>query len=86
MNYAWIDNGVVTNLLWLNPGNTRDFPGAVPCGDVPVQIGDTYDGESFYRNGERVLTRTEELAARLADAEAALALLGVNMEVPTDDE
>lgn len=86
MNYALIDNGMVVNLIWLHPGNAGDFPGAVPRGDVPVQIGDTYDGKSFYRNGERVLTRTEELAARLADAKAALALLGVNMEVPTDDE
>lgn len=86
MNYALIDNGVVINVIWLNPGNARDFPGAVMLNDVPAGIGDTYDGESFYRDGERVLTRTEELAARLADAEAALALLGVNTEVQTDDE
>ena len=86
MNYALIEENRVVNLIWLNPGNARDFPGAVMLNDVPAGIGDSYDGKSFYRNGERVLTRTEELAARLADAEAALALLGVNTEVTTNDE
>lgn len=86
MNYALINEGVVTNIIWLKPANASEFPNAVPMGDYPAGIGDAYDGESFYRNGERVLTRTEELAARLADAEEALALLGVNMEVSTDDE
>lgn len=41
-----------------------------------VTMGDTYNPEDkrFYRNGEMVLTDVEQ---RLADAEAALAVLGV---------
>ena len=71
MNYALIDNEQVVNLIWLNPGNAGEFPGAVPCGDVPVQIGDTYDGETFYRDGERVRTVTEIVLQEFAEAEEA---------------
>ena len=28
MNYALIENGVVTNLIWLYPANAAEFPGA----------------------------------------------------------
>ena len=54
MNYALIENGVVTNLIWLYSGNEADFPSAVPCGELPVAIGDTYDGQDFYRGGEKL--------------------------------
>ena len=81
MNYALIVDGVVENLIWLYPGNTDDFPEAIPTGDVPVAIGDAYADGVFYRNGERVLTREEQLQAEAADMKAALALLGV-----TDNE
>ena len=30
MNYALIENGVVTNLIWLYPANAADFPWAAP--------------------------------------------------------
>ena len=78
MNYALIDNGIVTNLIWLYSGNASDFPIAVPCGEVPVAIGDTYDGEHFFRNGVQV----EQARQEAADMQAALALLGIddNME------
>lgn len=49
MNYALIENGVVTNLIWLYPANAAEFPGAVPLGDVPAAIGDTWDGTRFLR-------------------------------------
>lgn len=77
MNYALIDNGVVTNLIWLYSGNAADFPAAVPCGDVPAAIGDTWDGEHFYRGGEQVLTAIEQARKDAEDMQAALALLGV---------
>lgn len=54
MNYAVVENGTVTNIIWLYPANASDFPDAVPCGDLPVAIGDTYDGEHFYRGGEKL--------------------------------
>lgn len=77
MNYALIENGVVTNLIWLYPANAAEFPGAVPLGDIPAAIGDTWDGEHFYRNGEQVLSPLERVQAETQDMEAALRLLGV---------
>ena len=55
MRYAVIEDGVVTNIIVLYPSNAKDFPGAVPCG-VPVGIGDTWDGQDFYRDGEKVVS------------------------------
>lgn len=81
MNYALIENGIVTNIIWLYPGNADDFPTAVPCGDYPVAIGDTYADGAFYRDGEKLLTPVEATYAERADMEAALAVLGV-----TDNE
>ena len=87
MNYAIVENGIVTNIIWLYPTNTASFPNAVAMNDYPVNIGDTYDGEHFYRNGERILSIAEQMAdmqveleatkADLADADAALDELGV---------
>lgn len=78
MNYALIENGLVANLIWLCPGNAAEFPNAVPMGDIPAAIGDTWDGEHFYRNGERVLTHAGQAAAEAQDMRDALALLGVD--------
>ena len=83
MRYAIITAGVETNVIILYPGNAADFPSAVPCGDVPAAIGDTWDGEHFYRAGERVLTPLEQARKDAEDMAAALELLGVgnNTEV-----
>lgn len=78
MRYAIITDGVVTNVIILYPGNAGDFPSAVPCGDVPVAIDDTWDGEHFYRGGERVLTALEQAQKDAEDMQAALRLLGVD--------
>ena len=80
MNYAWIENGVVTNLIYLHPSNAADFPNAVPLGGVPAAIGDTWDGAQFLRDGQPVLTAAERAAAEAQDMRAALALLGVTEE------
>lgn len=81
--YALVENGVVTNVMVLYPPNAAEFEGSVPCGDLPVAIGDTYDGEHFYRGGERVLTALEQAQKDAEDMQAALELLGVgnNTEV-----
>ena len=83
MRYAIIEDGAVANIIVLYPGNASDFPDAVPCGDVPAAIGDTYDGEHFYRGGEQVLTPLEQARKDAEDMQAALELLGVgnNTEV-----
>lgn len=75
--YALVENGVVVNVMVLYPPSASDFPTAVPCGEIPAAIGDTYDGEHFYRAGERVLTALEQAQKDAEDMQAALALLGV---------
>ena len=80
MRYAIITDGVVTNVIILYPGNAADFPDAVRCGDVPVAIWDTYDGEHFFRDGVQVLTPLEEARKDAEDMQAALELLGINNE------
>jgi hypothetical protein len=73
MNYALIENGLVTNLIWLHPSNAADFSNAVPLGDVPAAIGDAYADGAFWRDGERVLTAVEQAVAdALAEIERAL--------------
>lgn len=81
--YALVENGVVTNVMVLYPPSAAEFEGSVPCGDLPVAIGDTYDGEHYYRGGERVLTALEQAQKDAEDMQAALELLGVgnNTEV-----
>lgn len=78
--YALVENGVVTNVMVLYPPSAAEFEGAVPCGEIPVAIGDTYDGEHFFRDGERVLTALEQAQKDAEDMQAALELLGINNE------
>lgn len=78
--YALVENGVVTNVMVLYPPSAAEFEGAVPCGEIPVAIGDTYDGEHFYRAGDRVLTALEQAQKDAEDMQAALELLGVETE------
>lgn len=54
MNYAMIENGIVTNLIWLHPMNADEFPNAVPVENLPVSIGDAYTDGIFYRDGKEV--------------------------------
>ena len=77
MNYALIENNIVTNTIWLSQTNAHKFPNAIYYGEIPVAIGDMYDGEHFYRNGKRVLTYLEELEEELEDMREALKVLGV---------
>lgn len=76
MNYAIIKDGVVVNVIYLHDMNRNEFPDAIPLGDVPAGIGDTYTDGVFFRNGERLLTAAEE-ASQMREA---LALLGVSMD------
>ena len=80
MEYALIENGIVVNFIWLHPQNAEEFPGAVPYGDLPLEIGDTYENGVFYRDGERVLTAMEKAKAEADDMKAALAMLGVTVD------
>ena len=79
-NYALIEDGVVANLIWLAAENEHEFPGAVWLGDRPVNIGDTYDGEKFYRNNVEVLTPLEQSSLENSQYQEALNLLGIKTE------
>ena len=72
MKYALIENGVVTNLIWLYEGNASEFPDAVPTNGLPVHIGDTYENSLFFHGGEQVRTDAERMAE-------ALNVLGVDV-------
>lgn len=80
MRYAWIENGVVTNIIVLNDLNAEDFPEAVKMGDLPVAIGDTYTDGKFYRDGVEVLMPMEQAQAEMTEYKAALHELGVETE------
>lgn len=88
-NIALIDKStnIVTNIIWGMIYQKESFNTetqfAVTYDDLAVSIGDTYDGESFYHDGEKVLSISERLSAALAnleDADAALNELGVEWE------
>lgn len=88
-NIALIDKetSLVTNIIWGMVYQEEEFNTetqlAVVINDLSVSIGDSYDGESFYHNGEKVLSMSEKMTAlemELADADAALHELGVEWE------
>ncbi len=73
MNYAKINDGVVTNVLTLRRSQAAEFPDCVAIGDIPVGIGDTYADGLFYRGGKQVKTELQKTDEQLkATAEAAL--------------
>lgn len=86
MNYALIEDGVVTNIIWLYERNEIDFPNAVKLGDRMVEIGDTYEDGVFYRNGEEVLTALEAASYALVQYEAAMQVLGVETAETVTEE
>ena len=79
MNYALIENGVVTNIIWLYETNADEFPGAVKLGERQVEIGDTYEDGRFYRDGAEVLTAEEAAVQAAALYAEALETLGVDV-------
>jgi hypothetical protein len=61
MNYAIVENGVVTNIIWINPNDVKDFPNAVCCQGKPVSIGDTYNDGEFYDSNNNVIITYEKM-------------------------
>lgn len=73
-NFAIVENGIVTNILWGMVYNMEtDFPNAVQIDDRNVQVGDTYENGVFLHDGKEIKTIAEEMA----DMKAALELMGV---------
>jgi hypothetical protein len=86
MNYAIVTDSIVTNIISLQDSNANEFPNAVKLADRPVAIGDTYDGEKFYRDGVEVLTEVERLQVEIETYKAALNTVGVQTEVTENAE
>ena len=84
MNYALIEDGVVTNIIWLSYTNADDFPNAVAMGDLPVVIGDTWDGENFYRDGEKVVSGLEQTQSTLKTMVDEIPLLKAQVQALSD--
>lgn len=79
MNYALIENGIVTNIIWLYETNAEEFPSAVKLGERQVEIGDTYEDGKFYRDGVEVLTAEEAAQLEAVTYAEALQVLGVEV-------
>jgi len=74
MRAAMIENGVVTNIIVIDPD--RYTGSAVQTGELPVAIGDIYDGTDFYRDGVKVEMPAEDVNAEYIEA---LKILGVEV-------
>jgi hypothetical protein len=68
-NYAIVENGVVTNVIWLCASNAFDFPAAVSVQGRLVAVGDTLENGVFYHAGEPVPTEEERIALLEAELE-----------------
>ena len=84
MVYALIENGIVANIIWLYSGNAAEFPNAVPLGDIPAAIGDSYDGEHFYRDGVRVLSPLEKAKKEAQTMQEEIPMLKAQVQALAD--
>lgn len=72
MNYAQIEDGIVVNVLSIDPEQEGEFPDCVQVPDILISIGDTYENGKFYHNGVELKTAY----AMLDEANEILAILG----------
>lgn len=71
---AILDGNEVVNVA-VFPDSEAETPTMVNCGDIPVGVGDTYDGGHFYGDGELLKSEAE----MLTDMQTALGILGVSV-------
>lgn len=76
---AMVENGIVTNLLEVAETDRYNDPNLHDTSGCDAGIGDEFDGERFWRDGKKLLTREEKLEKELADAKAKLAAMGVSV-------
>ena len=75
--YAMLNpDNIVENIIELHPMNASEFPEAIPLSGLPVDAGDEYKGDGFYRNGEKVRS-TEELYNELLAGEGVEVAMGI---------
>lgn len=77
MKYAIIKDNTIDNIIELHPLNAVEFPDAVPLSDIPANIGDTYENEKFYRDGEEILTISAKAQKEIEEYYTILDILGV---------
>lgn len=80
MRAAIVENGIVTNIITIDD----DYLGTgVKTGDLPIHLGDRFDGTDFYRSGEKVTEQTgleEESDAITAEYIKAFEALDIEKE------
>ena len=81
MRAAILKDNVVTNIIIIDPD--RYTGAAVHTGELPVAIGDTYDGADFYRDGVKVEIPVEEPNTEYADA---LTIMGVELYEEVEED
>ena len=78
-NMARIEDGVIVGIEWCSD-RTIDTDTLISVYDRPVTIGDNYDGQDFYRNGEKILTLLEKLEKENEEYKTSLEIMGVVFE------
>lgn len=86
MTMAEINEGMVTNIFEILPGQESEFPGAVCIDNRPVGIGDTYTDGKFYRDGEEIKTDSELLAELMASPDGAAEAVSIIKGEEASDE
>lgn len=75
--YAMLNSdNIVENIIELHPMNASEFPEAIPLSGLPVDAGDEYRKDGFYRNGEKIRS-TEELYSELLTGEGVEVAMGI---------
>ena len=69
MLYAIVTDGAVANVI---VGPLPDGMDGVPVGELPVGIGDAWDGAAFWRDGARLMTPLEEAQEIINDLQNTL--------------
>ena len=54
MEYALLNNSIVTNIIVIGRRSRNVFPYCVPINGLPVMIGDEYRDGKYYRNGQEI--------------------------------
>lgn len=73
-NMARVINGIVINIE-RHSDTKNDTNDLISIGDLPVTFEDTFDGEYFYHNGEKILTITDELTSTIKEKDTIIAEL-----------
>lgn len=75
--YAMLNsNNIVENIIELHPMNANEFPEAIPLSGLPVDTGDEYRKDGFYRNGVKIRS-IEELYNELLAGEGVEIAMGI---------